>query len=196
MFKKLRNPDHRDLNKSMALHLNLDLQLCTLEYCIVGQNETPDVALSLAWRDHRKSKFGLRHRIKLIQLYTVTKSEFWFSIARDWELARATSEIWIQSRLCTPFFSILLLPKVTKYTFLIQNGSILKWSYLPRKIDWNLFFPSKTRKSIAISLHFCSNHWCYALKSSKQWLSELRPGRMFENHCVFDSDLAIASCFL
>jgi hypothetical protein len=25
--------------------------------------------------DHRKSKFGLRHRIKLIKLYTVTKSK-------------------------------------------------------------------------------------------------------------------------
>jgi hypothetical protein len=28
----------------------------------------------------RKSKFGLRHRIKLNSLYTVTKSEFWFSM--------------------------------------------------------------------------------------------------------------------
>jgi hypothetical protein len=32
--------------------------------------------MTIARRDHRKSKFGLRHRIKLIELYTVTKSEF------------------------------------------------------------------------------------------------------------------------
>ena len=41
----------------------------------------PDVATSLARWDHRKSKFGLRHDIKLIEIYVMTKSEFWFSIA-------------------------------------------------------------------------------------------------------------------
>ena len=40
-----------------------------------------DVAISIARRDHRKSKFGLRHAIKLTESYGVTKSEFWFSIA-------------------------------------------------------------------------------------------------------------------
>ena len=32
----------------------------------------------LARRDHRKSKFGLRHSIKLNQIYCMTKPEFWF----------------------------------------------------------------------------------------------------------------------
>jgi hypothetical protein len=45
-------------------------------YCKVERNETPDVASSIVRRDHRKSKFGLRHHIKLIELYTVTTSEF------------------------------------------------------------------------------------------------------------------------
>jgi hypothetical protein len=49
-------------------------------YCKVERNGTADVATPIARRDHRKSKIGLRHRIKLIELYTVTKSEFWFSM--------------------------------------------------------------------------------------------------------------------
>ena len=40
-----------------------------------------DVAAPLAQPDHRKSNFGLRHDIKLIELYVMTKSEFGFSIA-------------------------------------------------------------------------------------------------------------------
>ena len=39
-----------------------------------------DVAAPLARRDHRKSEFGLRHAIKLNQLYCVTKSEFGYSM--------------------------------------------------------------------------------------------------------------------
>jgi hypothetical protein len=39
-----------------------------------------DVAPARTQSCDRKSKFGLRYRIKLIDLYTVTKSEFWFSI--------------------------------------------------------------------------------------------------------------------
>ena len=35
-----------------------------------------DVAARIARPDHRKSKFGLRHAIKLIELYGVTKSKF------------------------------------------------------------------------------------------------------------------------
>ena len=50
-------------------------------YCWVERNKTRDVFIALARRDHRKSKFGLRHSIKLIELYCMTKSEFWFSIA-------------------------------------------------------------------------------------------------------------------
>ena len=46
------------------------------QYCRVEQNGTRDVATSIARPDHRKSKFGLRHAIKLIELYCVTKSEF------------------------------------------------------------------------------------------------------------------------
>jgi hypothetical protein len=45
-------------------------------YCRVEQNRAGDVAAARARRDHRKSKFGLRHAIKLIELYGVTKSEF------------------------------------------------------------------------------------------------------------------------
>ena len=41
-----------------------------------------DVATPIARRDHRKLKFGLRHAIKLIELYCVTKSEFGFSMTR------------------------------------------------------------------------------------------------------------------
>jgi hypothetical protein len=47
----------------------------------VERNKTVNVAATSSWRDHRKSKFGLRHAIKLIELYGVTKSEFCFSIA-------------------------------------------------------------------------------------------------------------------
>jgi len=35
-------------------------------YCKIEWNKTPDIAPSLARRDHRKSKFGLCHAIKLI----------------------------------------------------------------------------------------------------------------------------------
>jgi hypothetical protein len=35
-----------------------------------------DVAPSRSRRDHRKSKFDLRHAIKLIELYCMTKPEF------------------------------------------------------------------------------------------------------------------------
>ena len=49
-------------------------------YCRVEWNKTPDVAPSIARLDHRKSKFGLRHVVKLTELYYMTKSEFWFSM--------------------------------------------------------------------------------------------------------------------
>ena len=51
-------------------------------YCRVERNRTRDVAAPLARRHHRKSKFGLRHDIKLIELYVMTKSEFGFSTIR------------------------------------------------------------------------------------------------------------------
>ena len=51
-----------------------------LEYCWVEQNKTLYIVMSLARRDHRKSKFGLRHDISLILLYVMTKSKFWFSM--------------------------------------------------------------------------------------------------------------------
>ena len=35
-----------------------------------------DVSARRTQPDHRKSKFGLRHGIKLIELYAMTKSEF------------------------------------------------------------------------------------------------------------------------
>jgi hypothetical protein len=38
----------------------------------------PDVAIPLARRDHRKSKFGVHHAIKRNDLYGVTNSEFCF----------------------------------------------------------------------------------------------------------------------
>ena len=50
--------------------------LGSLGYCRVERNGTPDVSAASSRRDHRKSKFGLRHAIKLIELYGVTKSEF------------------------------------------------------------------------------------------------------------------------
>ena len=40
-------------------------------YCKVERNGTREIAAPIARPDHRKSKFGLRHRIKLIELYTV-----------------------------------------------------------------------------------------------------------------------------
>ena len=52
-----------------------------IDYCTVERNGTPDVAAASSRRHHRKSKFGLRHAIKLIELYCMTKSEFGFSIA-------------------------------------------------------------------------------------------------------------------
>jgi hypothetical protein len=45
-------------------------------YCKLEKNKTRDVASSRSRRDHRKSKFGLRDDIKLIELYFMTKSEF------------------------------------------------------------------------------------------------------------------------
>jgi hypothetical protein len=45
-------------------------------YCRVERNRTGDVATPIARRDHRKSKFGLRHGIKLIEFYAMTKFEF------------------------------------------------------------------------------------------------------------------------
>ena len=45
-------------------------------YCIVGQYETRNVLIAPARRDQRKSKFGPRHGIKLIEVYAMTKSEF------------------------------------------------------------------------------------------------------------------------
>jgi hypothetical protein len=43
-----------------------------------GRDSDPlgDVVTTGSRRDYQKSKFGLRHRIKLNELYTVTKSEF------------------------------------------------------------------------------------------------------------------------
>ena len=64
-FAKMR-PCHCCINKSLLLR---------------RVNGTRDIATASARRDHRKSKFGLCHTIKLIELYGVTKSEFWFSIA-------------------------------------------------------------------------------------------------------------------
>jgi hypothetical protein len=39
--------------------------IATSQYCRVERNKTRDVAPSRSRRDHRKSKFGLRHAIKL-----------------------------------------------------------------------------------------------------------------------------------
>jgi hypothetical protein len=44
-------------------------------YCRVERNGTADVATPIARWDHRKSKFGLRHALNLIELYCMTKSE-------------------------------------------------------------------------------------------------------------------------
>jgi hypothetical protein len=50
---------------------------CTIfSYYKLERNKTADVATSRSRRDHRKSKFGLRHAIKLIDIYCVMKSEF------------------------------------------------------------------------------------------------------------------------
>jgi hypothetical protein len=61
------------------------IQSCTkgyhFYYCKVEWNKTPDVPATSSRRDHRKSKFGLCYATKLIELYCMTKSEFWFSIA-------------------------------------------------------------------------------------------------------------------
>jgi hypothetical protein len=75
-------------------------------YYKVEKNKTSDVAASLARPDHRKSKFGLRHDIKLIELLDVTESEFWFSI----ELYVVTkSDFLIFDRaLCRNLFRILI----------------------------------------------------------------------------------------
>ena len=39
-----------------------------------------DVVVNFPQPDYRKSKFGLCHAIKQIELYCMTKSEFWFSM--------------------------------------------------------------------------------------------------------------------
>ena len=41
-----------------------------------------DVVISFPQPDHRKSKFGLHHDIKLNYLYAMTKPKFWFSTIR------------------------------------------------------------------------------------------------------------------
>ena len=50
------------------------------DYCTIEWNKTRDVAAPSSRRDHRKSKFGLRRGINLIELYAMhdamTKSEF------------------------------------------------------------------------------------------------------------------------
>ena len=45
-------------------------------YCVVGWNKTREVVIAPARRDHRTSKFGLRHGIELIEIYAMTNSEF------------------------------------------------------------------------------------------------------------------------
>ena len=42
-------------------------------YCRVERNGTADVSLSIARPDHRKTKFGLRHAIKLINDFFFSK---------------------------------------------------------------------------------------------------------------------------
>jgi hypothetical protein len=44
-------------------------------YCKLDKKKTWDVTADSARRDHRKSKFGLPHRIKLSALYAFTKAE-------------------------------------------------------------------------------------------------------------------------
>ena len=63
---------------STCIHTKFSTSTC---YYWVEKNRTGDNSAPLARRDHRKSKFGLRHAIKLLELYCMTKSEFWFSIA-------------------------------------------------------------------------------------------------------------------
>ena len=47
-----------------------------LEYCILEKNKTLNDVLSLARRDHRKSKFGFCQGIDIIDLYALAKSDF------------------------------------------------------------------------------------------------------------------------
>jgi hypothetical protein len=56
--------------------LVLGIHLVSGTYCRVERNGTRVVAATSSRRDHRKSKFGLRYDIKLIELYVMTKSEF------------------------------------------------------------------------------------------------------------------------
>ena len=53
------SPGH---TKFVQLYLGIR---CVYTYCTVGQNVIRDVKIALARRDHRKSKFGLRHPTKL-----------------------------------------------------------------------------------------------------------------------------------
>ena len=46
------------------------------DYCKVERNKTRDVAPSRSRPDHRKSKFELRHGIKLGVVFFMTESEF------------------------------------------------------------------------------------------------------------------------
>ena len=50
---------------SSLLRVNL-VHLLNLHYCVIEKNRTWGVVIAPARRDHRKSKFGLRHGIKLI----------------------------------------------------------------------------------------------------------------------------------
>ncbi len=43
---------------------------------------TRDIVIAPARRGHRKSKFRLRHGIKLTEIYAMTKSEFGFYMIR------------------------------------------------------------------------------------------------------------------
>ena len=67
VIKKVRSKSY------MSLRVVLDAHSCVTRlvgsastYCKVEKNGTWDVARPLARRDHRKSKFGLRHAIELI----------------------------------------------------------------------------------------------------------------------------------
>ena len=54
-----------DLNLDLLKLVDLNLDLQAWIYCFVEKIRTRDVARPLARQDHRKSKFGLRHAIKL-----------------------------------------------------------------------------------------------------------------------------------
>ena len=56
------SPGH---TKFVQLYLGIR---CVYTYCTVGQNVIRDVKIALARRDHRKSKFGLRHSHDEVQI--------------------------------------------------------------------------------------------------------------------------------